>query len=195
MKRPVFILFSTLGIIFSCNNGQNTNNSIEKDSIINYSAIVLTDTNSTPTVDISKYTLIHDPLKDRTNDAKEILEVKKKWPLAMQSLNSLEFDSILSKNFVFKGTDSFYTRAAYIKNRTTPHEWKITFVKYDNVTLQFFGDTGILSYKNHITNKNTKTEAIEFEHISWVDIFVLENGKWKIGGAHAIDYRLELSGK
>ena len=192
MKKTIFILLTTLVIFISCKERQKANNNGEKNSANNYSTEVITDDNLTPSVDISKYTLINDPQKDRRNDAKEIIKVKRKWPLAMQSLNPLEFDSILSKNFTFKGGDKFFTRADYIKNRTTPDEWKITFVKYDNVTLQFFGDTGILSYVNQITNKNDNTGAIEHEHISWVDIYVIEDGKWKIGASHSIDYRLEL---
>jgi len=192
MKKTIFILLTTLVIFISCKERQKANNNGVKNSANNYSTEVITDDNTTPSVDISKYTLINDPQKDRRNDAKEIIKVKRKWPLAMQSLNPLEFDSILSKNFTFKGGDNVFTRADYIKNRTTPDEWKITFVKYDNVTLQFFGDTGILSYVNQITNKNDNTGAIEHEHISWVDIYVIEDGKWKIGAAHSIDYRLEL---
>ena len=192
MKKTIFILLTTLVIFISCKERQIANNNGEENSANNYSTEVIRDDNSTPSVDISKYTLINDPQKDRRNDAKEIIKVKRKWPLAMQSLDPLEFDSILSKNFTFKGGDKFFTRGDYIKNRTTPDEWKITFVKYDNVTLQFFGDTGILSYVNQITNKNINTGAIEYEHISWVDIYVIENGKWKIGAAHSIDYRLEL---
>ncbi|MEZ5068051.1 MAG: hypothetical protein R2847_05970 [Bacteroidia bacterium] len=65
--------------------------------------------------------------------------------------------------------------------------------KYDNHNTAIFGDTGILSYVNHITNKNVNTGAIEYEHISWVDIYIIEEGRWKIGAAHAIDYRLEVS--
>lgn len=195
MKKTIFIVLTTVGTTFSCREGQKADNNSQKDSINIHSSEIFLEDNSTPTVDISKYTLISDPYKDRRNDAKEILKVKRKWPLAMQSLNPLEFDSILSKNFTFKGSDRFYTWADYIKNRTTPDEWKITFVKYDNVTLQFFGDTGILSYVNHITNKNVNTGAIEYEHISWVDIYIIEEGRWKIGAAHAIDYRLEVPKK
>lgn len=195
MKKTIFILLATLIIASSCREGQKSNKNIEKNTASNYATIVISEDNSTPSVDISKYTLINDSQKDRRNDAKEILKVKRKWPLAMQSLNPLEFDSILSKNFTFKGSDKFFTRSDYIKNRTTPDEWKITFVKYDNVTLQFFGETGILSYVNHVTNKNDNTGAIEYEHISWVDIYVIEDGVWKIGAAHSIDYRLEVPEK
>jgi len=195
LRTTIFILLTNLVITFSCNEREKASNNADKNSTNNYSAVVISEDNSTTSVDISKYTLIIDPKKDRSSDAKEILKVKRKWPLAMQSLNPLVFDSILSKNFTFNGSDKFYTRADYIINRTTPGEWKITFVKYDNVTLQFFDDTGILSYVNHITNKNVNTGAIEYEHISWTDIYIIEDGKWKIGAAHAIDYRLELPEK
>ena len=154
--------------------------------------IELADTNSTPTVELLKYKLILDPVKDRKPDGEQILKVKRKWPLAMQSKNPAEFDSILSRNFTFKGTNSFYNRNDYIKDRTRSDEWIITFVKYENVTLQFIGDIGVLSYVNHITNKSQKTGDIEYEHITWVDMYVLEDGKWKIGAAHSIDYRLEI---
>jgi len=193
MKKTIFILLTTLVVACSCREVQKTGKNADKNSANNYSVLVISEDSSTPSVDISKYTLVSHQQKDRRNDAREILQVKRKWPLAMQSLNPLAFDSILSKNFIFKGGDQIFTRADYIKNRTTPAEWIITFVKYDNVTLQFFGDTGILSYVNQITNKNTITGAIEYEHISWVDIYVIEDGKWKIGAAHSIDYRLELS--
>ena len=195
MKKILFIILTILLVDSSCREGQKTNNNVEKNSARNYSTVFILEDNSTSSVDISKYTLINDSQNDRRNDAKEILKVKRKWPLAMQSLNPLEFDSILSRNFTFKGSDKFFTRADYIKNRTTPNQWKITFVKYDNVTLQFFGDTGILSYMNLITNKNVNTGAIEYEHISWVDIYVIEDGKWKIGAVHSIDYRLEFPEK
>lgn len=179
----------TCFVVLSCNERQKGESNAENT----YAVVVLTEDNTTPSVDLSKFTLVNDPNRDRMDDAKEIIEIKRKWPLAMQSLNPLEFDAILGKNFTFKASDEFFTRDDYIKNRTTPDEWKITYVKYDNVTLQFFGDTGVLSYVNRITNKNVNTDAVEYEYISWVDIYIVEDGKWKIGAAHAIDYRLEHS--
>jgi len=156
-----------------------------------FTTVEITEENTTPSVDISKYILITDSKTDRRADAREILQVKRKWPLAMQSKSKPAFDSILTSNFVFKGGTTFYNREDYINDRTLPHEWKITFVKYDNVTLQFFGNTAILSYANQVRNEHTGTGAIEIEHISWVDIFLKENDKWKIGAAHSIDYRVD----
>jgi hypothetical protein len=182
-------------LVFACKENQKVNSRPTGDSYISDTTLVILDDNNTPTVDLSKYILIKASHEDRELDVNEILRVKRKWPLAMQSLNPLEFDSILSKNFTFKGSDSFFNRADYIENRSKSDEWKIIFVKYDNVTLQFFEDIGVLSYVNHITNKNSNTGAIEYEHISWVDIYILEDGKWKIRSAHSIDYRLEVQEK
>lgn len=185
MRKTKFISLITLIGLLSCNERQN-------EAANNFSLLEISEDNSTPTVDISKYSLINDSQNDRSNDAKEILKVKRKWPLAMQSLNPLAFDSILSKDFTFKSSTTFFNREDYIKNRTTPDDWKITFVEYDNVTLQFFGNTAVLSYKNHVRNENAVTREVEIEHISWVDMYIKENKKWKLGAAHSIDYRLEV---
>ena len=146
--------------------------------------------NRTATVDIPEYFLITDSLHPRKQDAEEILEIKRKWPLAMQSLNTQEFEDILSQNFVFADHGKMMQRKAYIANRTTPSDWKITHVKYDNLTLQFFDDSAILSYRNHVTNKNFKTKETEIEDISWVDVYQKEQGKWKIAASHVIDFKM-----
>jgi len=182
MKHLASII--TLCFVISCNNVEN----IKKN---NYSIIEIIENNTTPSVDISKYKLVIDSDVDHTEDAKKILEVKRQWPLAMQSLKASEFDSILSKKFTFKGLDGFYNRTEYIANRTKPDNWKIEFVKYDEMCLQFIGDQAILSYKNKIVNVNSVSQEKEIEYISWVDVFTQEDKKWKILTSHAIDYRLE----
>jgi hypothetical protein len=186
MNTIKFIFLLIITCLLSCKEKPT-------DLTTNYSLLEISEDNATPTVDISNYSLINDPQNDHRDDAKEILKVKRQWPLAMQSLSPLAFDSILSKDFTFKSGDTFFNRADYIKNRTTPDDWKITFVEYDNVTLQFFGNTAILSYNNHVRNEKTVTKEVEIEHISWVDIYIKENDKWMLGGAHSIDYRLEVA--
>lgn len=158
-----------------------------------YSAQQLTDpSDTTETVELSAYTLIAPEGTDRTSDANEIMKLKRRWPLAMQSLDVNEFEAILSSDFTFKSPDEFFNRAEYIQNRTRPDDWKITFVKYDNVTLQFTGEeSAVLSYRNHIRNEHSVTHETEIEHITWVDTFVKEQGDWKIQSAHAIDYSVE----
>ncbi|MFT3796519.1 nuclear transport factor 2 family protein [Flavobacterium sp.] len=192
MIRMKFVGIAISIITLSCNNNQIENKSgIQKSrNLFSISEIQLE--NSTPTVDIQKFTLIENSENDLKNEAKEILTVKRKWPLAMQSQNPAEFDSILAKDFTFKGIGEFFNRKDYIENRVKPDDWKITFVKYENVCLEFINDNlAILSYKNSIKNVNSKTKEIESEIISWVDIYIKENNNWKIKSAHAIDYRLE----
>lgn len=164
-----------------------------KPEVKRYSAQQLTDPNdTTETVELSAYMLIAPEGADRTNDANEIMKLKRRWPLAMQSLDVNEFEAILSSDFTFKSPDEFFNRTEYIQNRTRPDDWKITFVKYDNVTLQFTGEeSAVLSYRNHIRNEHSVTHETEIEHITWVDTFVKEQGDWKIQSSHAIDYSVE----
>jgi hypothetical protein len=161
----------------------------DKPEKVNYQMIEVIDDNSTPTVEIKKYRLIAN--EDRKKDATQIIALKRDWPLVMQSPGRIGFDTLLSQNFTFSGDKQLLNREEYITNRIKPSDWKITHVKYDNLTLQLFGNTALLTYKNEVTNENINTKAIETEYISWADIYVLENGKWKIGASHTIDFRLE----
>ncbi|GAB2766725.1 hypothetical protein GCM10027275_05940 [Rhabdobacter roseus] len=156
--------------------------------------VEVTEDNNTPTVDIEHYALVVPKGMDRKQDASAIMQVKRKWPLAMQSKNPADFDSILAKNFTFAGDGQLYNRDEYIQDRTAPSEWIITHVKYDNLTLHFFGDMALLSYQNRVTNENLLTKAVEIERISWGDMYVKEDGTWKLSTAHVIDYQIEDDG-
>lgn len=171
-------------VILSCDSNQK----IEKS----FSISEITVENATPTVHLEKFTLIKNAKNNLEDEAAEILKLKRKWPLAMQSQNPAAFDSILAEDFIFKGIGEFFNRKDYIKNRIKPDDWKITFVKYDNICLEFINDNmAIMSYKNRIKNVNSKTNEIEFENISWIDIYKKVKGRWKIKSAHAIDYHLD----
>jgi len=185
----MLLLSAILGI--SCSEPKEQETPVVDESAIVYSISEITIEDSTPTVEIKKYTLIIDAQQNRTNDAKQIMNLKRRWPLAMQSQNLEEFEAILAKEFTFKGIGEFFNRTDYIKNRIKPDDWKITFVKYDNLCLQFINDLAILTYKNKITNENVKTKEIEIENITWTDIFLVEDEQWKIKSSHAIDYRME----
>lgn len=191
MRDKIFIFLVCTMMFASCKDHQQHAVTVASDAPITYSLLNVLENNSTPTVDIASYNLVNDPNNSRRTDAEEIMQLKRKWPLALQSLDPVAFDSILSKNYTHKGIKDFYNRADYIKSRTTPDEWKITSVKYENITVQFVDNTGILSYLNHIRNEHTVTGVVETEHISWVDVYSKENGKWKLRSAHAIDYRLD----
>lgn len=178
-----FLLFLSAIVILSCKYKKTkTTNEM-------YQMFEVTEHNNTPTVDIKKYALIQN--KDRKEDAKKILNLKRNWPLVMQSPSKMGFDTLLSANFTFIGDGHLLTREEYITERTKPSDWIITYVKYDNLTLQFFDNRALLTYKNQVTNENIKTKEVEIEYISWADTYVFENNKWKIEAAHTIDFRIE----
>ncbi len=183
----VFILL----LLVSCTNDRDklTRNSI--DGEVKYTAVEVKEENTTPTVDIEKYTLLVDASQDRREDAKAILAIKRKWPLVMQSPTVAGFDSLLAANFTFTDKGQVLNREAYIKDRTTPSEWRITQVKYENITLQFFNNIALLTYKNRVTNENSITKVIELEHITWADVYEKENNQWKLAAAHVIDFKIE----
>lgn len=191
MKSQLLVMLSGFVLIGSCENNNIRTGKTSKESSGLFSATEITETNSTPTVNIKKYTLITNPGEDRRVDAAEILKVKRKWPLAMQSQKAADFDSILSQNFTFTDKGKLLNRADYIKDRTTSSEWVITHVTYNNLTLQFFGATALLTYNNEITNKKINTAEVEMEYISWADVYQQENGQWKIASAHVVDFRME----
>lgn len=180
MFRIITLLLMSF-LLFSCKKEKIDHNLI---------VIKIKENNKTMTVDIPEYFLITDSLNPRIKAASEILETKRKWPLAMQSLKKQAFEDILTKDFIFVDNGKIIQREAYIKDRTTPSDWKITHVIYDNMTLQFFDDSAILGYRNHITNENSITKEIEKEDICWVDVYRKESGKWKIVSAHVVDFKM-----
>jgi len=188
--KVLLLLTLSISTLMACNN--KTQEKTQEITVTgNFSALEILESNKTPTVDIEKYVLISNSNDDRKNDADEILKVKRKWPLAMQSKSTSAFDSLLSPNFVFTGDGHLLNRKDYIINRTSPSEWKITHVKYANMTLQFFGNIALLTYRNQVTNENINTKAIEIEYISWADVYKKEESKWKIDAAHVVDFRVE----
>lgn len=189
MRSGHFLLLFPV-IFFSCFDEKEKDESSERDSF-SYKATIIKEKNLTPTVDIREYTLIEAEKEGRKKDAEQILDLKRKWPLVMQSPDRIGFDTILSNNFTFIGDGRLLNREDYINDRTKPSQWKITHVKYDNLTLQFFGNTALLTYRNQVTNEHINTKKVETEYISWADIYVLESNKWKIGASHAIDFRIE----
>ena len=155
-----------------------------------YKQITITESNTTPTVDIKEYILVTTNKSVDSADAIEILGLKRKLPLAMQRKDSILFESILSKNFTYRGEDEFYkNKEDYIHNRIHA-TWTIDTVKYQNLVLQFFDGIAVLTYRNAL-NGTDDTGKVDIEHYSWADIYVEENSKWKIRSIHEIESRIE----
>lgn len=191
MKNPILIILILVALLSSCNNKRHATVSPEKSPASLFRVIVKCGDNTTPTVNIAEYTLINDRNNDHSTEAAAVMQVKRKWPLAMQSLKVADFEAILARDFVFKGTDSWFNRADYIRSRTVPDDWKITHVDYEHVSVQFIDGRVLVTYLNHVHNTHTGSGEIEIEHISWADIYVKEDGHWKLETAHSIEYRVE----
>ncbi|MBX3244580.1 MAG: nuclear transport factor 2 family protein [Acidobacteria bacterium] len=156
-----------------------------------FTAEEIIEENKTPTVDIAKYTLVSSAGEKRKEDAAKVLQLKRRWPLAMQSLDKNEFESILARDFTFTDAGKMMNREEYISDRTTEDAWKITHVVYDNMTLQFFGEVAVLSYRNRVTNDHSKTKEREIEIIHWVDVYKKESNEWKLAAAQVVDFKIE----
>jgi ketosteroid isomerase-like protein len=140
-----------------------------------------------PTVGISNYTLITDDVEAHRKDAEAIMRIKKDLPLAMQTKDAALFNRILAKNFTFRASYEYYERADYIRDRVQSPV-TVETAQYENLVLQFFDEVAVLTYRNIIKGKDDRGEAETWLY-TWADIFVKEDGEWKIGSVHEIDGR------
>jgi len=158
-----------------------------------FQQININEENITPTVDIKSFVLItNDPIKD-SMEAREILKVKRNFPLAMQQKDSSLFEQILATGFIFRADDEFFNRADYIKNRIHG-TWTIDTVQFENLALQFFGEVAVLTYKNSL-NGSDDAGRPNLEKYTWADMYVNQQGKWKLLSVHCIDTKIEYPGQ
>lgn len=142
-----------------------------------------------PTIEMSSYVLITDnPERDRP-EATELMRVKADLPRAVQTKNKALFESILARDFTFRGEDEWYGRDAYIRDRVESRERVIT-VRYENLVLQFFGEMALLTYRN-VLNHTDSAGKPDMLYLSWADVWVKQDGKWKVGAIHLISERVE----
>ena len=139
----------------------------------------------TPTVGIHEYTLISNNLEKDSVAAREIIQAKVLLPLAMQKHDAVLFDSVLASNFLYQGEEAFLDRAAYITDRVNA-KWMISDAQYENLVLEFFDEYGVLTYRNKITEKDEFGKDQLFTWF-WTDVWVKENGKWKLRDLRAIN--------
>ncbi len=147
------------------------------------------DTSSTPGILIPGLTLVTKNYLQEEKDAHDILALKHKWPLAMKTKSRELFEDILAKDFSFIGEDEFFNRTEYIEDRVHG-TWEIDTVKYENLVLQFFGQLALLTYRNALDGKDDDGRP-DMEYYSWADIYIKEEGKWKILASHNIEGRIE----
>jgi hypothetical protein len=142
-----------------------------------------------PTIDISSYTLITDNPEHDRPEATELMRVKADLPRAVQTKDKALFESILALEFTFRGEDEWYERDAYIRARVESRERVVT-VRYENLVLRFFGEMAVLTYRN-VLNHIDSAGKPDILYFSWADVWVKENGKWKVSAIHLISKRVE----
>lgn len=139
-------------------------------------------------VDLDTFMLVTRNIHADSVEALDLIRLKRKWPMAMHTRKAEDFERILAKDFVFRAEDEFFDRASYIADRVNGLD-TVGHVVYENVVLQFMGDRALLTYRNVLTNQDSITYGVE--QMSWADMFVKENGEWKISASHQIEYRKE----
>lgn len=191
-----YFAFPVLSVIFllgcqvsekTANQQSNLSNQTEVTDKL--SQVIIKEDTGNPNIIITSYTLITDNAESDRADAEAVMQVKKNFPLAVLTKDRALFERILARNFVFRGEGGMGSREEYINKRVQPG---LGFaVQYENMVLQFFGEIALITYRNVIKNKDANGQPDGTEHISWADVYVKEDGEWKIGSAHVIDYREE----
>ena len=194
-----YFAFSLLWAIFltGCQVSEKTANqqsNLSKQTEVSktVSQVIIKEETGNPNIVISSYTLITDNAEAHRADAEAVMRVKKNFPLAVMTKDRALFERILARNFVFRGEgeNGLLRREDYINNRVQS-TGAIELVQYENTVLQFFGEIAVITYRNVLRNKDASGQPDDTEYISWADVYVKEDGEWKIGAAHIIDYRTE----
>ena len=149
-----------------------------------FSQVQLATESKYPSVGIKQYTLITDNLEAQRADAEAIMQVKIEVPRAMQTKDPAQFDRALARDFIFRSEDQFHNRADYIRDRTTGED-RVKTADYQNLVLQFFGEVAVLTYRNIVEDEPGGPSAWKAE-IIWSEMFVKEDGRWKVGALHQI---------
>jgi hypothetical protein len=187
MKLFPLMLLAVILVLGGCTAAEHSStNAIS--TVRTFSQVKLVTQSKYPTVGIREYTLITDDVEARRADAEAIMQVKIEIPRAMQTKDPAQFDRILARNFTFRGEEEFFNRDDYIKNRVTSPN-RVKTADYQNIVLQFFGDYALLTYRNIVEDEPGGPTAWKAA-ITWADIFVKEDGQWKIGAVHGIDLKM-----
>ncbi len=155
-----------------------------------FQKVLIVESNTSPTVDIKNFTLITNNRDLDSINAIKILQLKRSFPMAMQKKDRKLFESILADSFTFHAENQFFARKADYINDRVNSTWTIDTVRYQNLVLQLFGETAVLTYRNVLKGTDNSGKP-DIEYYDWADIYVKENGNWKIGGVHEIESRVE----
>lgn len=193
MRYSAFPVLSVI-LFVGCQGGERADraqpdSAVQTEATRKYSQLTLKEEAHSRNIGISSYTLITNNDEAHRRDAEAIMRLKKDLPLAVQTKDASLFNRIFARDFTFRAEDEFYEREEYIRNRVERPQ-TVTSAQYENLVLQFFGEVGVLTYRN-VVKVNEANGTIETYQMSWADVYVKENGAWKIGAIHLIDKRVE----
>ena len=153
MKYFIFQLVWTI-VLIGCQANENSvtnqrNATKQTGESKKYIQVTRKIDNNIRSIGMDNYNLITDDLGRDSTEADAVMRAKVIVPLAMQKHNAVSFDSILAKDFTAQGENEFFEREAFIQNRVKG-KWMISDVQYENLVLQFFGNIGLLTYRNTV---------------------------------------------
>jgi hypothetical protein len=141
-----------------------------------------------PTVGLTDYVLITDNFERDKAEAEAVIQAKIGLPYAMQTKKLEDFESILARKFVFRGEDEFFDREGYIANRVGDPE-RVKSADYRNVVVQFITpERALVTYSNIVEDQPGGPGSWKAD-MSWADVLVKEDGKWKYEIVHTIAYK------
>ena len=187
----IITMLCTLVVYSGCRTNkqsanQQTDSSKQKGTGKRFSQVVLKVDYVVPTVGISEYTLITDDLEAQRKDAEAIMRRKKDMPLAVQRHDAALFNSWCARDFVARGEHEFLgSREKYIQDRVNA-TWNVSDARYENLVLQFFGETALLTYRNIVKEKDEKGVPTTWLY-TWADVWVKVDGEWKVEAIYVID--------
>ena len=65
-------------------------------------------------------------------------------------------------------------------------KWNVLDARYENLVLQFFGETALLTYRNIVKETDEKGVPTTWLY-TWADVWVKEDGEWKVAAIYVID--------
>ena len=141
-----------------------------------------------PSVGLNEYVLITDDLERDKAEADAVIQAKIGLPYAMQTKDRKDFEAVLARNLIFRGEDEFFDREGYIANRVGDPS-KVKSADYRNVVVQFITpERALVTYSNIVEDQPGGPGAWKAD-MSWADVLVKEDGKWKYEIVHTIAYK------
>lgn len=141
-----------------------------------------------PTVGLNEYVLISDDLDRDRAEAEAVIQAKIGLPYAMQTKERKDFEAVLGRNYIFRGEDEFFDREGYIENRVNDPS-KVKSADYRNVVVQFITpEQALVTYSNIVEDQPGGPGAWKAD-MSWADVLIKEDGKWKYEIVHTIAFK------